>query len=105
MVKPTKAAPYIATRPPEGVDPNAPDGMLRVTVATMMPGVDPEVEIATMALQATAPELYEALQWALEWIDAVPKEVAAALPPMPGFSRDHVEQVMAKARNEIAQVD
>lgn len=31
------------------------------------------------------------LRAALDWIDAVPDEVAAALPAMPGFNRDDAE--------------
>lgn len=33
-------------------------------------------------------QLREALRAALEWIDAVPAEIVASLPPMPGFDRD-----------------
>lgn len=33
-------------------------------------------------------ELQSALSAALEWIDAVPKDVVSKLPGMPGFDRD-----------------
>ncbi len=51
-------------------------------------------------LIAAAPELLEALLATLEWIDAVPDEVAATLPTMPGVSRDWIDEVVAKARGE-----
>lgn len=37
-------------------------------------------------------ELQKALEAALEWIDAVPKDIV--LPAMPGFDRDHVEGLL-----------
>lgn len=46
-------------------------------------------------LIAAAPELLEALQAALSWIDAVPNDVT--LPTMPGFDRDWVDGVISKA--------
>ena len=49
-------------------------------------------------LIAAAPELLEALQMALEWIDAVPSDMQ--LPAMPGFDRDEVNNVIAKALGE-----
>ncbi|MEO9268641.1 hypothetical protein ABI244_05490 [Serratia ureilytica] len=42
-----------------------------------------------------APELMEALQAAMAWIDAVPQDVQ--LPTMPGFDRDWVDGIIAKA--------
>ena len=36
--------------------------------------------------------LKEALRAALDWIDAVPKDVV--LPTMPGFDRDEVEELL-----------
>ncbi len=49
-------------------------------------------------LIAAAPELLEALQMALEWIDAVPSDVV--LPTMPGFDRDEVNNIINKALGE-----
>ena len=49
-------------------------------------------------LRKAAPDLLEALEWALEWIDSVPDDVP--LPAMPGFDRDAVESVIAKAKGE-----
>jgi hypothetical protein len=40
-------------------------------------------------------ELEDALKAALEWIDAVPAEVRAALPAMPGFDRDDVDSLLS----------
>lgn len=42
-------------------------------------------------------DLLKVAEWALEWIDAVPKEVAASLPVMPGFDRDWANQVIERA--------
>lgn len=44
---------------------------------------------------AAAPELLEALQAALDWIDAVPDDTP--LPTMPGVSRDWIDGVISKA--------
>jgi hypothetical protein len=41
-------------------------------------------------------ELIFYLEAALEWIDGVPS--TAALPTMPGFDRDEVENLLVKAR-------
>lgn len=49
-------------------------------------------------LFVAAPELLEALQMALEWIDAVPSNTL--LPAMPGFDRDEVNSIIAKATGE-----
>lgn len=43
-------------------------------------------------------ELLEALQMALEWIDAVPSDTL--LPAMPGFDRDEVNSIIIKATGE-----
>jgi hypothetical protein len=37
------------------------------------------------------------LRRALDWIDAIPEDVAAALPAMPGFDRDIAEAAIAAA--------
>ncbi len=42
----------------------------------------------------TIKELQSALSAALEWIDAIPKDVAAKLPTMPGFDRDWAENLL-----------
>jgi hypothetical protein len=46
-------------------------------------------------------ELLEALEAAIEWIDAVPSNVQ--LPTMPGFDRDWVEDVIAKAKGDACE--
>jgi hypothetical protein len=43
-------------------------------------------------------ELLEALEAALEWIDAIPNDFQ--LPAMPGFDRDWVDSIIAKAKGE-----
>jgi hypothetical protein len=43
-------------------------------------------------------DLSEALAAALDWIDAVPDDVL--LPAMPGFDRDEVDEVLAKASSK-----
>lgn len=59
---------------------------------------DKTTRVANLDLIAAAPELLEALVWALEWIDAVPSETQ--LPTMPGFDRDYVNEVINKALGE-----
>lgn len=45
-----------------------------------------------------ADDLLEALQAAMDYIDAIPKDIA--LPAMPGFDRDWVDGVISKALGE-----
>lgn len=52
----------------------------------------------TASLISKAPELLEALQDALEWIDSVPQDTA--LPTMPGFDRDAVDTLIKEALGE-----
>lgn len=40
-------------------------------------------------------DLRTALQAALEYIDALPADTVAALPGMPGFDRDWVDELLA----------
>lgn len=42
--------------------------------------------------------LIEALQCALEWIDAVPTDMVATLPAMPGFDRDDVDELLTNVK-------
>lgn len=44
----------------------------------------------------TVKELQDALRYALDWIDAVPKDVAESLPAMPGFDRDWADSLLTK---------
>jgi len=60
--------------------------------------ISQEEQFANAHLIAAAPELLEALQAALEWIDAVPSDTS--LPAMPGFDREWVNQVISKATGE-----
>lgn len=46
-------------------------------------------------------QLLAALSDALEWIDAVPSETAAALPAMPGFDRDAVNELISVAKGGV----
>jgi hypothetical protein len=43
-------------------------------------------------------ELREALEAALEYIDAIPSEVASMFPAMPGFNRDWADALCMAGR-------
>lgn len=47
-------------------------------------------------------ELLSALRDALEYIEAIPADVHAALPPMPGFAMDPVNMLIEEVRAESA---
>lgn len=57
------------------------------------------VAAATRTLSPPASQsvgkMREALEGALEWIDAIPADVVANLPAMPGFDRDKVDELIA----------
>ena len=59
-----------------------------------------EDQKANAHLIAAAPELLEALEMALEWIDAVPSESAASFPVMPRFDRDWVNELVSNVKGE-----
>lgn len=44
-------------------------------------------------------DLLEALEAALEWIDAIPKSIVEQLPIMPGIDRDYVNDIIAAVKN------
>lgn len=48
-------------------------------------------------------QIVQVAQAAIAYIDAIPKEVARALPAMPGFDRDWAEEVIAEARNKLGE--
>lgn len=58
-----------------------------------MPQVQQYSSKAKAAMQDAAPELFDALTAALDWIDAVPSDIE--LPTMPGFDRDQVDALIA----------
>lgn len=49
-------------------------------------------------LSALVTELAQALDATLEYIDAIPDEVAAKFPAMPGIARSHVDEVLKFAK-------
>lgn len=46
-------------------------------------------------------ELAYYLRAALEWIDAIPEDIASRLPGMPGFDRDVVESLLDTAEKRL----
>lgn len=62
-------------------------------------GADPDCPVhgnEAVSSEEQINELRSALSAALEWIDAIPKEVAAKLPTMPGFDRDWANSLIGK---------
>ena len=50
-------------------------------------------------------ELAKVARAALDWIDAVPAEIAASLPTMPGFDRDWAEEAIKEADSVSEDVE
>jgi hypothetical protein len=48
--------------------------------------------------------LVEALEATVEWIDAVPSNVRATLPTMPGFDYDWVQDTLGKGKSALVEV-
>ncbi|AXN57833.1 hypothetical protein [Acinetobacter phage ABPH49] len=57
---------------------------------------DKLIRVGSSHAKAVSIEMVEALEAALEWIDAVPQDTP--LPTMPGFDRDWVNAVLNKAK-------
>jgi len=51
-----------------------------------------------LALRHAASELVEVSRAGLEYIDAIPADIASAFDAMPGFSRDWAEDTISEAR-------
>jgi len=51
-----------------------------------------------LALRHAASELVEVSRAGLEYIDAIPADIASAFDVMPGFSRDWAEDTISEAR-------
>ena len=64
----------------------------RAAVAKFIAAADPAT---VLALVRQVEELKEVARAALDYIDALPSDVAAALPVMPGFGRDWAENAIA----------
>ena len=47
-------------------------------------------------------DLLESIGLTLEYIDALPKDIVAKLPVMPGFDRDWVDTAVEAAEKEIS---
>lgn len=43
-------------------------------------------------------QLRESLSWSLEYIDAIPSDVADNFPTMPGFDREYVDGLLKKTK-------
>ena len=91
--------PWFAWKSPDGqwtVKAVYDDAMgLRTTAWPAVCNAGAQDNEANARLMAASPELVDALKAALEWIDAVPPETV--LPTMPGFDRDDVNDLLAKA--------
>lgn len=64
----------------------------RTAIAAFIAAADPKT---VLALVRQVEELQEVARAALEYIDALPSDVADALPVMPGFDRDWAESAIA----------
>lgn len=71
-----------------------------IPLGRVVPLGEPEPDPLAL-MEAYARSLRQALVDALTYIDAIPADVAAALPAMPGFARDPVEELLA-ATKELA---
>lgn len=92
---------------PVGVTDNAElECLLRGEKANVMPtnyrGVDKgnEVYIYAIPPAANVPEITKVAKAMREWIDAIPKDVVASLPAMPGFDRDWADEIISTAKAE-----
>jgi hypothetical protein len=46
-------------------------------------------------------QVLQALTWTLEYIDALPSDVVAELPAMPGFDRDYVDELIYEVKENF----
>jgi hypothetical protein len=46
-------------------------------------------------------QVLQALTWTLEYIDALPSDVIAELPAMPGFDRDYVDELIYEVKENF----
>jgi len=62
----------------------------------------PDYEALTIqrAFEERERVLRDAVGMALEWIDAIPDEIAATLPAMPGFDRDSLNDTLAALKDK-----